>query len=483
MVEIRERFRCLFPGGCTQGCVGFEPSTENARVCDCGHLKVAHELQTSSSSSSQIRASRPPSPLSGNSTNSLQVPADAVNRVSPPPRTLLLHAPPPLTLPTSLNDTDAVCEITGREQDVEAAPRRSKKYKGVYWESRRGKWRAQVLDGLTRRHVGYFDSEEDAARRLYEASRSLESRLSESTEDDESSTIMDSTPPPSPKSPFSSKKVNEALFFAASLPPSPLPPPPPPSFSSSSPPLFPPPISSPTIMYSRPPPMMTVFTSSSPSSSLTTPPPPPPRNRALVPLYSVPPPITATFRPPDSVPPSPQDHWGHFLSSPSSSSFSPSLPSPASSLNTLPSPSPSSSSSSLSSTPRVVTGSSSSGSRKGRVHRKSKSSRFTGVFWDQKKQKWRAQIQDGPVRKHLGYFDSEDAAASARKGSAVVPFSPSPHVESVDNMSSSPCPSGGGETAATPSSRGSNFSVTGSEPAVLDYEATENETTPMTAVQ
>lgn len=39
-----------------------------------------------------------------------------------------------------------------------------------------------------------------------------------------------------------------------------------------------------------------------------------------------------------------------------------------------------------------------------------KSSRFPGVHLDKQKQKWRARILIGTDRKHLGYFDTEEAA-------------------------------------------------------------------------
>ncbi len=40
----------------------------------------------------------------------------------------------------------------------------SSKYRGVYFAKNRGKWRAQINYNGTRRHLGYFDNQEDAAR-------------------------------------------------------------------------------------------------------------------------------------------------------------------------------------------------------------------------------------------------------------------------------------------------------------------------------
>lgn len=46
----------------------------------------------------------------------------------------------------------------------------SSRFKGVYWFKRTGKWRAQIKSGKVI-HVGYFASEEDAARAYDAASR------------------------------------------------------------------------------------------------------------------------------------------------------------------------------------------------------------------------------------------------------------------------------------------------------------------------
>jgi len=40
-----------------------------------------------------------------------------------------------------------------------------------------------------------------------------------------------------------------------------------------------------------------------------------------------------------------------------------------------------------------------------------------GVSWSKAKQKWRAAIYVDNKQKHIGYFDSIDAAAKARKAS------------------------------------------------------------------
>eukprot|EP00614_Pseudopedinella_elastica_P003372 CAMPEP_0172595890 /NCGR_PEP_ID=MMETSP1068-20121228/15563_1 /TAXON_ID=35684 /ORGANISM="Pseudopedinella elastica, Strain CCMP716" /LENGTH=208 /DNA_ID=CAMNT_0013394645 /DNA_START=93 /DNA_END=716 /DNA_ORIENTATION=+ len=57
--------------------------------------------------------------------------------------------PPPTPLPTPQNPADV-----GRRS----------KFVGVLWGKRQRKWRAVITEGGKRNHLGYFDSEEDAAR-------------------------------------------------------------------------------------------------------------------------------------------------------------------------------------------------------------------------------------------------------------------------------------------------------------------------------
>eukprot|EP00741_Cyanophora_paradoxa_P024626 tig00000269_g23777.t1 len=52
--------------------------------------------------------------------------------------------------------------------------RRTSQYRGVYWEEQRGKWRAQMQDGNTRRHLGYFNTEEEAAECYQNAMREMQ---------------------------------------------------------------------------------------------------------------------------------------------------------------------------------------------------------------------------------------------------------------------------------------------------------------------
>jgi hypothetical protein len=40
-------------------------------------------------------------------------------------------------------------------------------------------------------------------------------------------------------------------------------------------------------------------------------------------------------------------------------------------------------------------------------------SKYTGVFWEKSRGKWRAQISSGGLRRHLGLYDSEVTAAAA----------------------------------------------------------------------
>jgi hypothetical protein len=51
-------------------------------------------------------------------------------------------------------------------------PKTSSIYRGVYFDSSVGKWRAQIKDGRTK-FLGYFDSELAAARVYNEAAQKL----------------------------------------------------------------------------------------------------------------------------------------------------------------------------------------------------------------------------------------------------------------------------------------------------------------------
>jgi len=49
----------------------------------------------------------------------------------------------------------------------------SSKFKGVHWNQQYGKWAARICFARKRTHLGYFDLEEDAARKYEAAARSL----------------------------------------------------------------------------------------------------------------------------------------------------------------------------------------------------------------------------------------------------------------------------------------------------------------------
>lgn len=65
--------------------------------------------------------------------------------------------------------------VTRQQNTHNRGPNResSSKYKGVWWEAVIGKWRAEIRKGRTRRKLGSFVSEEDAAKAYDLAAKEL----------------------------------------------------------------------------------------------------------------------------------------------------------------------------------------------------------------------------------------------------------------------------------------------------------------------
>lgn len=51
----------------------------------------------------------------------------------------------------------------------------------------------------------------------------------------------------------------------------------------------------------------------------------------------------------------------------------------------------------------------------GRKRQKNNTSGHTGVYWDKRRQKWKAEIYEGRERHHLGCFDTFEDAVAARR--------------------------------------------------------------------
>ena len=43
------------------------------------------------------------------------------------------------------------------------------------------------------------------------------------------------------------------------------------------------------------------------------------------------------------------------------------------------------------------------------------SNKYIGVYWDKKKEKWKAQVRHNQIIYYIGYFENEEAAAKAVK--------------------------------------------------------------------
>ena len=54
--------------------------------------------------------------------------------------------------------------VTHRENSLNRHIPKSSKYPGVHWDNQRGKWRSRIRVAGKNRHIGYFNSEESAAR-------------------------------------------------------------------------------------------------------------------------------------------------------------------------------------------------------------------------------------------------------------------------------------------------------------------------------
>jgi len=66
------------------------------------------------------------------------------------------------------NNTEANLRLATRQQQQQnrgkGRGKYSSRYKGVYWEIQKSRWRAAIYINYERKHLGYFVSEEDAAR-------------------------------------------------------------------------------------------------------------------------------------------------------------------------------------------------------------------------------------------------------------------------------------------------------------------------------
>jgi hypothetical protein len=63
--------------------------------------------------------------------------------------------------------TPGLVQINGKKSEGKTSI-----YKGVHWHKRKKKWFAEIREGETRKHLGAFSKEEDAAKEyLIEASK------------------------------------------------------------------------------------------------------------------------------------------------------------------------------------------------------------------------------------------------------------------------------------------------------------------------